>query len=137
MAAHRVILSQVSGRAGDAPVPRRLPCRNPESPAQVAHLVRTAWIHGQAKAKVQIVHQWYSPYTNPNHFHDFDEADASLIVALRNAAPDLIAVVRAAAKLRHHDEGSGVCGTYYRPPRACDCKNGELIEALAKLGVGS
>ena len=65
-----------------------------------------------------------------------DIDNAKLIVALRNAAPDLIAVVRAAAKLRHHDEGSSVCGTYYRPPRACDCKNGELVEALAKLGVG-
>ncbi len=96
----------------------------PESPAQVAHLVRTAWIHGQAKAKVQIVHQWYSPYTNPNHFHDFDEADASLIVALRNSAPDLIAVVRAAAKVATPN-GMHLTTEAW----------GALEEALAKLGV--
>ena len=50
-----------------------------------------------------------------------DIANAKLIVALRNSAPDLIAVVRAAA------ESVGCCG--------CEI-NKDLRAALAKLGVG-
>ena len=46
--------------------------------------------------------------------------DRDLIVALRNAAPDLIAVVRAAADTRRMVHGAGA----------------RLDEALAKLGVG-
>ncbi len=73
--------------------------RTPEMDAQVAHLIRTTWIHGQAKAKLWIVKQWYSPYTEPNDWHSFEEPDAELIVAIRNAAPALIRLARAAANL--------------------------------------
>lgn len=51
-------------------------------------------------------------------------ADAAFFVALRNAAPDLIAVVRAAAKVAKLDDAN-------RPAKAW----GALEEALAKLGV--
>ena len=50
---------------------------------------------------------------------------AALIVALRNSAPDLIAVVRAAAKVAKLDDAN-------RPAKAWN----KLDEALAKLGVG-
>ncbi len=50
--------------------------------------------------------------------------NAALIVALRDAAPDLIAVVRAAAKVAKLDDAN-------RPAKAW----GALEEALAKLGV--
>ena len=62
-------------------------------------------------------------------------AHYELALALRAAAPDLIAVVRAAAKVSHVGDGAGVCGSLFRSPKACDCENGELIEALARLGV--
>ena len=52
-----------------------------------------------------------------------DIDNAKLIVALRNAAPDLIAVVRAAAKVAQH-------------PRFVRANDHGLVEALAKLGVG-
>lgn len=48
--------------------------------------------------------------------------NAALIVALRDAAPDLIAVVRAAAKVAQH-------------PRFVRANDHGLVEALAKLGV--
>lgn len=55
---------------------------------------------------------------------DCDADTRDLIVALRNAAPDLIAVVRAAAKVAQH-------------PRFVRANDHGLVEALAKLGVGS
>jgi hypothetical protein len=70
--------------------------RTPFMDAQVAHLIRTTWIHGQAKAKLRIVKQWHSPYTEPNDWHSFEQPDAKLIVALRNSAPALIRLARAA-----------------------------------------
>ncbi len=48
--------------------------------------------------------------------------NAALIVALRDAAPDLIAVVRAAAKVAQH-------------PRFSRANDHGLIDALARLGV--
>lgn len=52
----------------------------------------------------------------------FPSADCDVIVALRNAAPDLIAVVRAAAKVAAH-------------PRWERSEDHGLAEALARLGV--
>lgn len=60
---------------------------------------------------------------------------AALIVALRNAAPGLIAVVRAAEE-RAHDGHSDLCRLMTEHcGRVCSCGHGELIEALARLGV--
>ena len=74
--------------------------RTPFMEAQVAHLIRTTWIHGQAKAKLWIVKQWHSPYTEPNDWHSFEQSDAKLIAALRNAAPALIRLARARLNMR-------------------------------------
>ena len=59
----------------------------------------------------------YDEHTNAT---DYDHANADLVERLVNAAPDLIAVVRAAA------ESVGCCG--------CEI-NKDLRAALAKLGV--
>ena len=52
-----------------------------------------------------------------------DDRNSKLVIALRDAAPDLIAVVRAAAKVAQH-------------PRFVRANDHGLVEALAKLGVG-
>lgn len=59
---------------------------------------------------------------NATHAHGKGQDDASLIVALRNSAVDLIAVVRAAAKVAAH-------------PRWERSEDHGLAEALARLGV--
>lgn len=57
-------------------------------------------------------------------------AICGLIVALRNAAPDLIAVVRAAAKVAQHPR-------FVRANElGLQVDQWAMVEALAKLGVG-
>ena len=65
-------------------------------------------------------------------YNTLTTSDASFIAALRNAAPHLIAVAKAAAKLAGHGHPhSGACSTDHYVNTQCDCGYEELQNALA------
>lgn len=78
------------------------------------------------------VHSKERVVATPNH-HFNPEADNACIVALRNLAPHLLKVCRAARKVDYHVEHHWRCMVYDKDLGPCTCGVNDLSEVLTAL----
>ena len=71
--------------AGKKEFPEGIP-----EPHRSMRRVRTAWVHGQLKDRIDIAKVWSTPYYGPGTHVKFDEGDAAFVCAVRNALPRLL-----------------------------------------------
>ena len=70
------------------------------------HLLQTADVHPQLKAKLPIVGIATGPYYDPKKSIFIREQDGKLMAASRNALPRLIAIAKAAGQVAAEDWGT-------------------------------
>ena len=72
----------------------------PSWPHQIERRIFTTWNHGQSGQPDDVVSTMFSPYFQGSETKvAIEERDANLIVAMRNALPDLLALLEEAREL--------------------------------------